>query len=462
MDLFKDKLIKILFFIFRNFYSDFIFIKLLNYFYNNRLPQIIIIICEPILFKKNISHSVYDIYFQSLRSLNLNNLCVTKSNIFLNLYPFSEIGYWHSIHAYIALDDIDKALNLIKLFNKKNINSKRLSSLCLGNKIVEKRLITNGINIRQRGINLFYNDSGLIGFSLLKFKFFSRNKNKNDFAIFISNHGGFSNLVTAILNAIGLARLLNINSIYLIKTELSEKFFSNNLIFGDISLNLIHKEPKVSYISGTFLNHFYFLEKFNPDFKNIRLAYARKILKMNTKSLSFLERDLVIHIRSGDIFTKKGIHPNYGQPPLSFYILCIKDFKPSSVTLIYEDTKNPVINLLIKYIQDIGCQLRRPTLKGIKEDISFIYNAKNVVCGNGTFVLGILMGSYSIQNLYIFEANKECINNWSLDRINNLNNIFDEIGIYRKNLLNKNWSKTKFQLWLMKNYPVENLKILKI
>ena len=70
MDLFKDKLIKILFFIFRNFYSDFIFIKLLNYFYNNRLPQIIIIICEPILFKKNISQSVYDIYFQSLRSLN--------------------------------------------------------------------------------------------------------------------------------------------------------------------------------------------------------------------------------------------------------------------------------------------------------------------------------------------------------------------------------------------------------
>ena len=184
-------------------------------------------------------------------------------------------------------------------------------------------------------------------------------------------------------------------------------------------------------------------------------------MKINTSNIPFSDSELLIHIRSGDIFGNQKIHNNYGQPPLSFYILCINDFRPSSVTLIYEDKKNPVIDLLINYIEDIGCSLKRPKYRSIKEDISNIYNAKNLVCGNGTFVPGILMGSINLKNLYIFEANEEFKKNWALDKIINLNNIVDEDLIYSRNLLKKNWSKTEYQLWLMKNYPIKNLKILR-
>ena len=134
---------------------------------------------------------------------------------------------------------------------------------------------------------------------------------------------------------------------------------------------------------------------------------------------------------------------------------------PSSVTLIYEDKKNPVIDLLIDYLGDTKCTLKMPKHRGIKEDISHIYNAKNIVCGNGTFVPGILMGSTNLKNLYIFELNEEFKKNWGLDKKINLNNIVDENQIYSKNLLNKNWSKTEYQLWLMKNYQIKNLKILR-
>lgn len=457
----NDRLSKFLILFFKTIYSDYIFLFFLKFFFNRRLPQYVVIISEPFLFKKNMAASIYDIYLQSLRALNLNHLCIDNSNKVIELFPLSDVGYWHAIHAYNSLGDNDKVFYLQRLFKKKNINSDRFTSLCIGNKIIEKRFNSIGINKSKKEFNLFFSDSGLFGYTLLKFKSSLKNVNDSDFVIFISCHGGFSNLLAAVLNAIGLAKLLKIKNVYLIKTKLSEKFFSNKLNFGDILIKLTDQEPEDNYISGTFFSHLKFLEIFEPNFRNHRLDYARKIMKINARSISFSDRDLVIHIRSGDIFGNQKFYNKYGQPPLSFYILCIRDFNPSSVTLIYEDKKNPVIDLLINFLRDIGCPIKRPNFRGIKEDISYIYNAKNVVCGNGTFVLGILLGSIKLKNLYIFEANEECKKNWALDRQINLNNIVDANGIYSKNLLNKNWMKSSFQFWLMQNYPIKNLKILR-
>ena len=168
---------------------------------------------------------------------------------------------------------------------------------------------------------------------------------------------------------------------------------------------------------------------------------------------------MVIHIRSGDIFRLRSVHPKYGQPPLSFYKLCISHFKPNSITLIFENFANPVIKLLIGYIKSINCDLKINLSNSLADDVSKILNAKNVVFGNGTFVPGILLGSKVISTIYSFEAEKSLNLRWSLERVNNRFNIVDTDGFYRKNILKNNWKASNSQLKLMKNYPIENLKI---
>ena len=124
----------------------------------------------------------------------------------------------------------------------------------------------------------------------------------------------------------------------------------------------------------------------NSDFPIQRINYASTILNNYSFKNYNDNTDLLIHIRSGDIFRFKTAHKKYGQPPLAFYILCINHKKPKSITLVFEDYSNPVIRLLISYINSINCKLKLNNINNLKKDVSSILNAKTVVLGNGTFV----------------------------------------------------------------------------
>ena len=95
----------------------------------------------------------------------------------------------------------------------------------------------------------------------------------------------------------------------------------------------------------------------------------------------------------------------------------------------------------------------------LKNDVHCILRAKNIICGNGTFVPGILLGSRDIDTIFTFECSKDFRSIWSLERVKKIYNVVDNVGIYRKNILNKNWRASSNQLRLMKNYPITNLKI---
>ena len=144
---------------------------------------------------------------------------------------------------------------------------------------------------------------------------------------------------------------------------------------------------------------------------------------------------------------------------MAFYIICIKNIKPSSITLIFEDYANPVINLLISFIKSTGCDLKLNNLNRLQEDVSCIFNAKSLIFGKGTFVPGILLGSKSVKNIYSFELEMESEIIYTLQTIKNIVNVKDESGFYRKNILNNNWKASKSQLNLMKNYSINNLKL---
>lgn len=65
---------------------------------------------------------------------------------------------------------------------------------------------------------------------------------------------------------------------------------------------------------------------------------------LNKSKFNMPKDALVVHIRSGDIFTRKGAQKEYAQPPCNYYFDVIKNW--SSVISIAEDTKNPCVNLL--------------------------------------------------------------------------------------------------------------------
>jgi len=163
---------------------------------------------------------------------------------------------------------------------------------------------------------------------------------------------------------------------------------------------------------------------------------------------------LVIHIRSGDIFNKI-VHPNYGQPPLSFYQKVMKYRKWDRVTIVSENAANPVIEYLLRYsVQHFETEIR--IFRDLKSDIEYLLRAKNLVASCGTFCRGIAALSYNLREVHSFENGFE---SWGNSKINQCRWI-DSLGEYKKSILSSNWSNSKSQRTMMINYPVENLCLM--
>lgn len=426
---------------------------------NKKENRKVIFAASNFLYKRNLPLSIFDIYLSALRNLELNKDCIESSLKIINSFPDSDVGYWHIIHAYISQGRITKARNIFERFSKTSIKSVRVSNLCFGNKKIDQLFSSTRIDTKSKFFHLFFSDSGLIGQSLLKVKIQNIEKKRSNFVIFISSHAGFSNTIIALLNSLGLAKILNIKEIFIIESNLTSSLNLQNLKIENFKIKTVKYFPKKNYISGNFFSHYNFIKLQNPDFPIQRLNYASSILRNYSIKNYDTNSELVIHIRSGDIFKNRTVHKSYGQPPLSFYILAINYLNPSSITLIFEDYANPVIYSLISFIKSLNCHLKINNSNILREDVTSIFKAKSLIFGRGTFVPGILLGSKFIENIYCFELKKESEIIWSLQRIKNIVNITDELGLYREKILNNNWKASRSQLNLMKNYPIDNLKL---
>ena len=106
--------------------------------------------------------------------------------------------------------------------------------------------------------------------------------------------------------------------------------------------------------------------------------------------------DLVIHIRSGDIFTTRNKSVEmYVPPPLSYYKNIIENHKFDNMYIIAEDTHNPCINQLIELYPTIKFRLQT-----LEEDIILVLATPNIVISIGTFIPKLLMFSNNIKKVY--------------------------------------------------------------
>lgn len=147
--------------------------------------------------------------------------------------------------------------------------------------------------------------------------------------------------------------------------------------------------------------------------------------------------DLVIHIRSGDIFDKDP-HPTYIMPPLSYYIDIIQTNKFKNVYLLAEDKKNPCINALLQLYPNIIFQLQ-----SLEKDIRLILAAVNVVSSYGTMIDSLLLFSDNIKTVYrpsysLNIINQDHINYMTID----LDNYKEMLSPWKNTLEQQNYMLT--------------------
>lgn len=117
-------------------------------------------------------------------------------------------------------------------------------------------------------------------------------------------------------------------------------------------------------------------------------------------------RQLVVHLRSGDVFTAHSVNGDLVQPPLSFYQFAIRDardrFGIESVQLVYENAQNPVVERLQEWLEGQPLQVTRQS-GSFDEDLSALFGAVHMVGGVGTFTEAVALASPLLRSRYAMQ-----------------------------------------------------------
>ena len=144
------------------------------------------------------------------------------------------------------------------------------------------------------------------------------------------------------------------------------------------------------------LSIFYSILDIKPE---IRINLLRNEIIRNLNKINVNKDDLYIHVRSGDIFIYP--HSPYAQPPLCFYRQILNNNKFNKVHIIAQDKNNPIIEKILKeYSNVIYLQ------NSIKDDISYLINAYNIVASISSFLNSIIQLNYNLKTLFDYNIYK--------------------------------------------------------
>ncbi|MGH1573391.1 coagulation factor 5 8 type domain-containing protein [Methylobacterium sp. P31] len=275
-------------------------------------------------------------------------------------------------------------------------------------------------------------------------------------------NGAFGNCLVQYAIAISVARALGLSLVKIPKIDRSQVIFlKERLTCAGITF-IPADEPLPD--DGYFLSGMFFDTPFQ------HLVNARDPLPMREIVHTYIRRvfnglpavfpakpedELIIHIRSGDIFST-WIDPNYPQPPLAFYRMVIERLRAEgrirSVKMVFENRANPVIPALEAYVARIGLALT--TQSGtLADDVAAIANGRYLVFGFGSFGPGVCHVSERVEQVFYFSCN------WpqgfqTVETVGKSVEVRDIGGGYMKI---GEWANSEAQRRLMLEYPAEKL-----
>ena len=235
----------------------------------------------------------------------------------------------------------------------------------------------------------------------------------------LSRNFRFGNHMVALSQILFIAQKLNIPQVFLPEHPLFRTDFVVEGVRFTQSLPADHQ----STLRGRFfLRHTFeplldgvfrpaeFFHRFRGAILPLSGDGALDALRVNSKLCwrSIVKRfsnELTVHIRSGDIFEKENPHPGYWQPPLDYYTEAIDQENPRTVTLVFENTANPVIPPLLEWLNLRDIQYRLAD-GPIEEAIRELFTARKVVAGRGSFLAPVMALSGSLRKLTAFSDNR--------------------------------------------------------
>lgn len=247
--------------------------------------------------------------------------------------------------------------------------------------------------------------------------------------------GRLGNNMIQLLNVISIALYYNYNIIVPYHKYFKETYIilnKNVTVHDEVITNndQFFRKHKIENIDSRLFH--------DTNIKNKAVVILKNIFSFQ-EIAPLNNNDVVIHIRSGDIFkTDREPNPNYPCPPLSYYINIINNNHFENIYLIAEDTRNPAINKLLELYPNI-----RFKIQDLNDDIKLVLRSRNVIMSVGTFVPMLLAISNNIKNVYKTSFETEPIGN----HISIHNN---ELESYYKKMFP--WKNTKEQRNLMMTY----------
>ena len=171
-------------------------------------------------------------------------------------------------------------------------------------------------------------------------------------------------------------------------------FIKNQIFIEKYNITIkVDKEIKSDNISSLYYNSMNLFFSFFYMKPEIKINLIRDEIFRNLNKINIDKEDLFIHIRSGDIFFYA--HTPYAQPPFCFYRTIINNYKFNNVYLIAQDKYNPIIDkILNEYTNVIYKQ------NSIKEDLSYLINAYNIVASISSFLISIIQLNYNLKTLF--------------------------------------------------------------
>lgn len=231
-----------------------------------------------------------------------------------------------------------------------------------------------------------------------------RDTNKTDMIIYFDMTFPFGNQIAAVNKMIFYCEIIHCKKLIL---PVENRIYINHTLL-DKEYNLQIEVAQESFQGDliTDISFEFFYVFYNLKIEN-RIGILKNEIVNNLPKVNVNKNDLIIHIRSGDIFQHKGetdYAPDYSQPPLCFYQKILEQFKFSDIYIIAEDNIfNPVIEELRKKYPKI-----KYNQNSLEIDLSYLIYGYNIVGSISSFLISSIKLNDNIKFFWEYDRYPMC------------------------------------------------------
>jgi hypothetical protein len=211
-------------------------------------------------------------------------------------------------------------------------------------------------------------------------------------AVRIRKWYNFGNMVRQLVNCIDYA---SVNGFERVSAPFTEWFGDGQV--GDVELFLEAEVGGDVAFSGTFFYPQTLGITWKPSTRANILNQLRSVFVMPEAAVT---DDLVIHLRSGDVFDQIP-HAGYAPPPLQFFVAAVEKSRSRSVRIVSQDRRHPYLDSLVSSLAGRGVDVSIQS-SSMVDDLSVLLSAPKLCLSQGTMGLAAAWLSQRAREVFVY------------------------------------------------------------